>query len=201
MTHDFKQKVTMKSENIIVGDSPVITLRPDGVVTIGGTADEDGRIALSLLGQTSAPDEPAAAWLKRLVGDHLRRIVAASDDGTMPQGAAMESCRPDALQALAVLSSIPPMQGGEYWTPDVLSEFLARIENAVAALAAEHGGDLLAAVASLGPGWRDVGKVSLHLAENKGDKSGTRPFAFLATFVSRADAAGRAKHLPLSAAL
>ncbi len=191
----------MKSENIIVGDSPVITLRPDGVVTIGGTADEDGRIALSLLGQTSAPDEPAAAWLKRLVGDHLRRIVSASDDGTMPQGAAMESCRPDALQALAVLSSIPPMQGGEYWTPDVLSEFLARIENAVAALAAEHGGDLLAAVASLGPGWRDVGKVSLHLAENKGDKSGTRPFAFLATFVSRADAAGRAKHLPLSAAL
>ena len=179
-----------------------IGLRPDGMLVFDGNADEDASLALGLLdGKPAKQDGPSARWIRRMVGDHVRRLVAASADGTMPQGAALESCRPDALQTLAVLSSVPPMPGGEYWTGDVLGGFLARVESAVSAIAAKHGGDLLAAVASFGPGWRDVGKVSLHLAENKGDKSGTHPFAFLATFVSRADAEGRAKHLPLSAAL
>ena len=179
-----------------------ISLRPDGLLVYDGDADEDASLSLGLLrGKSAALDEPSVQWLRRLVGDHVRRLVAASADGTMPQGPALESCRPDALQALAILSAVPPMPGGEYWTADVLAGFLSRVESSVSALAAKHGGDLLAAVSSLGPGWRDVGKVSLHLAENKGDKSGARPFAFLATFVSRADAEGRAKHLPLSAAL
>ena len=178
-----------------------ISLRPDGMLVFDGDADDDASLSLGLLKGKSAQEEPSVQWLRRLVGDHVRRLVAASDDGTMPHGAALESCRPDSLQALAILSSVPPMPGGEYWTVVVLTDFLARVESSVAALAAKQDGDLLAAVASFGPGWRDVGKVSLHLAENKGDKSGARPFAFLATFVSRADAEGRAKHLPLSAAL
>ena len=186
----------------IMENSGGIGLRLDGILTIGGNADENGKFALALLKDKPSAEEPATAqWLRRLVGDHLRRLVAASADGTMPQGIALESCRPDAIQSLAILSSVPPMQGGEYWTADVLARVFTRIEYAVTLLASVHCGDLLAAVASLGPGWRDVGKVSLHLAENKGDKSGTRPFAFLATFVNRADADGRAKHLPLSAAL
>ena len=178
-----------------------ISLRPDGMLVFDGDADDDASRSLGLLKGKSAQEGPSVQWLRRIVGDHVRRLVAASADGTMPQGAALDSCRPDALQALAILSSVPPMPGGEYWTADVLNDFFERVESSVSALAAKQDGDLLAAVASLGPGWRDVGKVSLHLAENKGDKSGARPFAFLATFVSRADADGRAKHLPLSAAL
>ena len=178
-----------------------ICLRPDGMLVFDGDADEDASRSLGLLKVKSTQEEPSAQWLRRIVGDHVRRLVAASADGTMPHGAALDSCRPDALQALAILSSVPPMPGGEYWTADVLNDFFERVESSVSALAANQDGDLLAAVSSLGPGWRDVGKVSLHLAENKGDKSGARPFAFLATFVSRADAEGRAKHLPLSAAL
>lgn len=178
-----------------------ISLRPDGMLVFDGDADDDASRALGLLKGKSAQEGPSVQWLRRIVSDHVRRLVAASADGTMPQGAALDSCRPDALQALAILSSVPPMPGGEYWTADVLNDFFERVESSVSALAAKQDGDLLAAVASLGPGWRDVGKVSLHLAENKGDKSGARPFAFLATFVSRADADGRAKHLPLSAAL
>ena len=178
-----------------------ISLRPDGMLVFDGDADDDASRALGLLKGKSAQEGASVQWLRRIVGDHVRRLVAASGDGTMPQGAALDSCRPDALQALAILSSVPPMPGGEYWSADVLNDFFERVESSVSALAAKQDGDLLAAVASLGHGWRDVGKVSLHLAENKGDKSGARPFAFLATFVSRADAEGRAKHLPLSAAL
>ena len=178
------------------------SLRPDGMLAFGGEADTDGRRALALLAAgSSAEESAAAAWLRRLAGDHARRIAAASPDGTMPQDQALAACRPDALQTLAILSSVPPMEGGEYWSGEVLDGFYSRIEAALAGLAAARGGNLLAAIATLGPGWRDVGKVSLHLAENKGDRSGTKPFAFLATFVSQADADGRAKHLPLSAAL
>ena len=172
-----------------------ISLRPDGMLVFDGDADDDASRSLGLLKGKSAQEGPSVQWLRRIVGDHVRRLVAASADGTMPQGAALDSCRPDALQALEILSSVPPMPGGEYWTADVLNDFFERVESSVSALAAKQDGDLLTAVASLGPGWRDVGKVSLHLAENKGDKSGARPFAFLATFVSRADADGRAKHL------
>ncbi len=172
------------------------------MLAFDGKADANAVLSIGLLdSKNPSRDEPQVQWLRRLVGDHVRRLVAASADGAMPQGAALESCRPDALQTMAILASVPPMTGGEYWTADVLAGLFARIEAHVSALAVNCGGDLFAAAASLGPGWRDVGKVSLHLAENKGDKSGVRPFAFLATFVSRADADGRAKHLPLSAAL
>ena len=177
-------------------------LRPDGVLSLGDCPDADGRLLLGLLSGSASPQEDAvASWLRRLASEHVRRVTAASADGTLPGPSALKQCRPDSLEALAILSSVPPMPGGEYWTPDVLSSVFERIESALSAVAGAHGGDLLAAVASLGPAWRDVGKVSLHLAENKGDKSGTRPFAFLATFVSKADAEGHAKHLPLSAAL
>lgn len=179
-----------------------VCLRPDGMLAFDGIADSDGRYALALLAAKPSSGEPTSfGWLRRLAADHVRRIVAASADGTMPQGASLAACRPDALQTLAILSSVPPMNGCEYWSQESLSAFFERIENAIAGLAADHGGDLLAATATLGPGWRDVGKVSLHLAENKDDKSGTRPFAFLATFVSRSGDDGMAKHLPLSAAL
>ena len=172
------------------------------MLAFDGKADASAVFTLGLLdSKNPSRDEPQVQWLRRLVGDHVRRLVAASADGAMPQGAALESCRPDALQTMAILASVPPMTGGEYWTADVLAGLFARVEAHVSALAVNCGGDLFAAAASLGPGWRDVGKVSLHLAENKGDRSGSRPFAFLATFVSRADADGRAKHLPLSAAL
>lgn len=49
-----------------------------------------------------------------------------------------------------------------------------RLETAIRAATEAAGGDFLAFVRSLGAGWRDVGKVTLHLAENKGDRSGTR---------------------------
>jgi hypothetical protein len=44
-----------------------------------------------------------------------------------------------------------------------------------------------------------VGKVCLHLAENRGDED--HPFAFLATYAVRAGAGGRVQHRPLAKAL
>ena len=51
----------------------------------------------------------------------------------------------------------------------------------------------------LHPAWRTVGRVTVHLAENRGDPES--PFAFLATYATRLSAQGKAQHLPLGRAL
>jgi len=49
------------------------------------------------------------------------------------------------------------------------------------------------------PLWSRVGKVTVHLAENKSDD--TRPFAFMASYASGLAASGRLRQLPLGKAL
>ena len=176
-------------------------LRPDGVLDLAEGNAETGNALLELV-KTSSPDLTAAAlWVRHLLSDHVRKLVAASEDGRMPSKEVCARCRPDAMERLGLLASVPPMTGGEYWRDEVLVSLYAQFEQALALEVEAAGGDLFAHIQTFGSGWRDLGKVSLHLAENKGDKSGSRPFAFLATFVNRADADGKMRHLPLSAAL
>src|SRR5258705_174823 len=47
--------------------------------------------------------------------------------------------------------------------------------------------------------WHAVGKVCLHLAENRGDEE--HPFGFLATYAVRAGVGGKVQHRPLARAL
>ena len=178
-----------------------VRLRPDGVLDLAEGNVETGNALLELV-KTSSPDLTAAAlWVRHLLSDHVRKLVAASADGRMPSKEVCARCRPDAMERLGLLASVPPMTGGEYWRDEVLVSLYAQFEQALALEVEAAGGDLFAHIQTFGSGWRDLGKVSLHLAENKGDKSGSRPFAFLATFVNRADADGKMRHLPLSAAL
>ena len=165
-------------------------LRPDGKLEIDGAAEDLGAALLVLVKDSAASKDVAVSWVRNLAAEHVRRIVAASEDGGVPSEQIRERCRPDAMARLAILSSVPPMVGGEYWNDDILVSLYADVERALEEQVRAAGGDLLAFVQTFGSGWRDLGKVSLHLAENKGDKSGSRPFAFLATFVNRADADG-----------
>ena len=179
----------------------MIRLRPDGVLDLGEGNAETGKALLGLV-KTSSPDLTAAAlWVRRILSDHIRKLVSVSEDGRMPPEAVCARCRPDAMERLGLLASVPPMTGGEYWCDEVLVSLYGQVDVALAEEVEAAGGDLFAHIQTFGPSWRDLGKLSLHLAENKGDKSGSRPFAFLATFVNRTDADGKVRHLPLSAAL
>ena len=179
----------------------MIRLRPDGVLDLGEGNAETGKALLGLV-KTSSPDLTAAElWVRRILSDHIRKLVSVSEDGRMPPEAVCARCRPDAMERLGLLASVPPMTGGEYWCDEVLVSLYGQVDVALAEEVEAAGGDLFAHIQTFGPSWRDLGKLSLHLAENKGDKSGSRPFAFLATFVNRTDADGKVRHLPLSAAL
>jgi len=91
----------------------------------------------------------------------------------------------------------PPMRGGEFLTFDFLErlwrEFGAFVNRESAATGLSDW------LKSKNPLWRTVGRVTLHLAENKRDPE--RPFAFLATYTHRLSDQGKPQHLPLARAL
>ena len=60
-------------------------------------------------------------------------------------------------------------------------------------------GGVQAYLSERNPQWRLVGRVTLHLAENKRDPE--HPFAFLATYIPKLSAQGRVQHEPLGKAL
>src|SRR3989449_2684514 len=62
-----------------------------------------------------------------------------------------------------------------------------------------HRGPVAAWLHARQHAWHTVGKVCLHLAENRGDEE--HPFAFLATYAARAGAGGKVQHRPLARAL
>ncbi len=88
----------------------------------------------------------------------------------------------------------PPMLGAEYLSIEVLNgiwkrllEFASSFEN-IASFLHEKA-----------PLWSRVGRITLHLAENKSDPE--FPFAFMATYASELKKNGQIKQLPLGKAL
>ncbi|HET6546670.1 MAG TPA: DEAD/DEAH box helicase [Rhodanobacteraceae bacterium] len=91
----------------------------------------------------------------------------------------------------------PPQQGGEYLSRELLATVWNALDEWVReALRADGGLDRF--IERRAPKWRQVGRVCLHLAENRNDAE--RPFAFMATYTSGLTDAGRLRHLPLDKA-
>ena len=92
----------------------------------------------------------------------------------------------------------PPMQGAEYLTPEVLHRLWRRLLDWTVIQASECGG-LSSFLETYAPQWSRVGRVTLHLAENKGDAE--YPFAYMATYAAGLSHGGRVHRLPLGRAL
>jgi len=130
--------------------------------------------------------DPSLEWLRRYA---QRFMVRLCQTRAVPSSALAE----DLAEAMA---SLPPMQGAEYVTEDLL---MSLWEQLAAQVAHEAGDALEAWLRAHGDIWHLVGRVTFHLAENKRDAE--RPFAFLATFTEKVSAAGQIQHLPLARAL
>ena len=130
--------------------------------------------------------DPSLEWLRRYA---QRFMVRLCQTRAVPSAALAE----DLAEAMA---SLPPMQGAEYVTEDLL---MSLWEQLAAQVAHEAGEALEAWLRAHGDVWHLVGRVTFHLAENKRDAE--RPFAFLATFTEKVSAAGQIQHLPLARAL
>ncbi|TVR41889.1 MAG: DEAD/DEAH box helicase [Planctomycetota bacterium] len=106
---------------------------------------------------------------------------------------------PDLGSVQAWIWTAPPMAGAEYLTPEQLLGLWSAIDRAFRAEHGQSGLALEAFLHGLHPAWNLVGRVHLHLAENRKDDAA--PFALLATYTTRLAASGKAQHLPLGQAL
>lgn len=118
-----------------------------------------------------------------------------------PESEPLESLYSESAQLEFQAMAAPPLFGGEYLSGEVLTHLQRELVGAIAAELERFDGTRTEWVRTLNPAWAQVGKVSFHLAENKQDRTGERPFAFLATFIHKLSAADRPKHLPLGEAL
>jgi superfamily II DNA or RNA helicase len=98
-----------------------------------------------------------------------------------------------------LLESAPPMVGAEYLGPAVLEQLWREIAVAWKQELAETGLDPATFLQQLHPAWHLMGRVHLHLAENRGDEDA--PFAFLSTYTDRLSDHGKVQHKPLGRAL
>ena len=154
--------------------------------------------ALLDLGATEldSPLAPPLAFLRDLGRAFVTRLCARPDLEERRERVEVD-CPPDARARLA--GAVPPMDGGEYVDADWVAARWADINQAFADEIRAHRGPVAEWLSARHPSWHVVGKVCLHLAENRGDEE--HPFAFLATYAARAGAGGKVQHRPLARAL
>jgi non-specific serine/threonine protein kinase len=93
----------------------------------------------------------------------------------------------------------PPMTGLEYLNAQVLDGWWRDLDALAHSEIDRHPGGAQGYLRERNAGWRSVGRVTFHLAENKRDAD--YPFAFLATFANGLTPQGKVKHEPLGRAL
>lgn len=178
-------------------------LTPSGTLLYrGGRRDlrvafaESDAAGLMALGGRVAGGEAGSAlrYWKRFADAYVRELCHVPDGvESLPEFPA-----PDAADLAALVLDAPPMRGAEYLSPEVLLALRDRLDQWVrGAVAASPS--LASFLEERAPAWSRVGRVTLHLAENKSDPE--LPFAFLATYASSLTGAGRLRQLPMGRAL
>ena len=135
---------------------------------------------------------PTLGWWRDLGGAFVAAACAALDPLSPEEPAKPE---PDREWLQEHVLSAPPMVGAETVSPGLLREVWAELVDALAERGGDTPGGAAAWLREQDERWHSVGRVWLHLAENRRDPE--RPFAFLATYVHRATGQAEPVHLPL----
>jgi superfamily II DNA or RNA helicase len=181
-----------------VEDDATDGLTPTARARLTRAAEHGTGHAILDLGATEldAALAPDLAFLRDIGRAFVTRLCAVPDLEDQRERIEVD-CPPDEAARLA--SAVPPMDGAEYVDPDWVAGRWAETNRAFAEEIRAHRGPVAAWLHARHPAWHTVGKVCLHLAENRGDED--HPFAFLATYAVRAGAGGKIQHRPLAQAL
>ncbi len=140
---------------------------------------------------------PALEYVRSFACAYLTRLCQTQ--GHEATNALPPTPPPPSAELAAWVLQAPPVTGLEYLREEVLAGWWADLDALVRGEVREHAGGAQAYLSDKNLLWRFVGRVTLHLAENKRDAES--PFAFLATYVSRLSPQGSAQHEPLARAL
>ena len=185
-------------------DSPEVWDVPEdcGKYLIDAFSGGNGAGLLALVRGELPSGIPAAfRYFRKLTREFVTRLCHAQEPESRDLSALFKSIRPDSASLAFEALEAPPMRGGEYLNADWLMSLRRELEDRVGDEFREFSGTFGDWVRKLSPAWKNVGKVSFHLAENKQDKTGEHPFAFIATFIHRLSERDVPKHLPLGAAV
>ena len=98
-----------------------------------------------------------------------------------------------------LVAAVPPMDGAEYLTVEVLDRLWGETADAFRVELAESALSVQEFLQRKNAAWHLVGRVHFNLAENRRDDEA--PFAFLATYTTHLTKSAKAQHLPLGRAL
>jgi len=191
-------------------------LSPRGRLHLAASADPPSLDPLLAAGVAEAFERGAGHGLLRLGADEVasslppglgywrdfeaRYVSALCTHATIEEDRAPTHVAAPPPEELAKLASgVPPMEGAEYVTGEVLAALWAEIDAAFHIELDESGQSLQAFLKSRSPAWNLVGRVYFNLAENRLDEEA--PFAFVATYTTRLTSRARAQHVPLRQAL
>ncbi len=161
--------------------------------SIGGS----GQVLLDLgAEQVGAALPPVLAWWRDLAVRYLTALCTLPEVGGHLPGRVPT---PDAGDLQALVWSAPPMLGAEYLSVEVLQRLWHELDQTLYDELKASGQPLGAFLKALNPAWNLVGRVHVHLAENRKDEQ--FPFAFLVTYATRLSAQGKPQHRPLGEAL
>ena len=168
----------------------VVMCRNAGVKELSSFSDSDAIGLIALSGRKlDLQTDPSVGYWRDFGALFLKALCH------IPEGESLEAPPPSAAELSEWVLNAPPMRGAEYLSPDVLSNLWKRME----AWTREQRLELPEFLKQHAPLWARVGRVTLHLAENKGDPE--FPFAFMATYASGLSLSGRVQQLPLGKAL
>ena len=106
---------------------------------------------------------------------------------------------PPLVEFEKIIGLAPPMVGAEYLTPEALITLWSSLEAAFLGEFSHFKGTLQEYLKTKHEVWNVVGRVCLHLAENK--QNSKKPFAFLATYADNLSQEARVQHRSLAKAL
>jgi len=98
-----------------------------------------------------------------------------------------------------LVAAVPPMEGAEYLTVEVIDRLWSETADAFRVELAEAALSVQEFLQQKNAAWHVVGRVHFNLAENRRDDEA--PFAFLATYTTHLTKLAKAQHLPLGRAL
>src|SRR5262249_25446315 len=140
---------------------------------------------------------PVFAYWRDLGGRYVTTLCALPEIAEASTKPAVPIPSDSDLDRMA--AAAPPMDGAEYLTAAVLADLWRDLDGAFDAELAEAGLPVQEFLKSRHPAWNLVGRVHFNLAENRKDDEA--PFAFLATYTTRASAEATAAHSPRGEAL
>ena len=156
-----------------------------------------GRVLLGLGAEhVGAALPPVISWWRDLAVRYLTALCTLPEVEERLPGQVQP---PEAGELQALAWSAPPMDGAEYLSVEVLERLWLELDAALHTALATTGQSLVLFLKARNPAWNLVGRVHVHLAENRKDEQ--FPFAFLATYTTRLSAQGKAQHRPLGEAL